>query len=92
MESKAIVNYCDTETYCILVPKYYEYENKPSWCRLFTGTLKECEEHFSLYPEYLKATNDENRESRRMKRKEYLFLQSIGKLAEAEKIRKEFHL
>ena len=91
MESKRITNYCSKENYCILIPVYYECENAPSWRKVFTGTKNECEKAFENYPEYLKATNDENRANRQNKMQEYLFLLSINKKKQAEQIRTQYN-
>ena len=91
MEIKRITNYCSKENYCILIPVYYEYENAPSWRKVFTGTKNECEKAFKNYPEYLKATNDENRANRQNKMQEYLFLLSINKKKQAEQIRMQYN-
>ena len=91
MEIKRITNYCSKENYCILIPVYYECENNPSWRKVFTGTKNECEKAFKNYPEYLKATNDENRANRQNKMHEYLFLLSINKKKQAEQIRMQYN-
>ena len=51
----------------------------------------ECEKDFENYPEYLKATNDENRANRQNKMQEYLFLLSINKKKQAEQIRTQYN-
>lgn len=38
MKKKEILNYLDRETYCIVVPKYYEFEDKPAWTKVFIGS------------------------------------------------------
>ena len=91
MESKKITNYCSKENYCILIPVYYEFEEKPAWRRVFTGSKEECEKAFENYPKYLKATNDENRANRQNKIQEYLFLLSINKKKQAEQIRAQYN-
>ena len=91
MERKRITNYCSKENYCILIPVYYECENAPSWRKVFTGTKNECKKIFENYPEYLKATNDENRANRQNKMQEYLFLLSINKKKQAEQIRMQYN-
>ena len=91
MESKKIVSYCSKENYCILIPVYYEFEEKPAWRRVFTGSKEECEKAFENYPEYLKATNDENRANRQNKMQEYLFLLSINKKNQAEQIKTQYN-
>ena len=91
MERKRITNYCSKENYCILIPVYYECENAPSWRKVFTGTKNECKKAFENYPEYLKATNDENRANRQNKMQECLFLLSINKKKQAEQIRMQYN-
>ena len=91
MEIKRITNYCSKENYCILIPVYYECENAPSWRKVFTGTKNECKKAFENYPEYLKATNDENRANRQNKMQEYLFLLSINKKKQAEQIKMQYN-
>ena len=91
MERKRITNYCSKENYCILIPVYYECENAPSWRKVFTGTKNECKKAFENYPEYLKATNDENRVNRQNKMQEYIFLLSINKKKQAEQIRMQYN-
>ena len=91
MEIKRITNYCSKENYCILIPVYYECENAPSWRKVFTGTKNECKKAFENYPEYLKATNDENRANRQNKMQEYIFLLSINKKKQAEQIRMQYN-
>ena len=92
MENKKIMSYCNKENYCILIPVYYEFENEPSWRKVFTGTKSECENAFKNYPEHLKATNEENRENRQNKIQEYLFLLSINKKKQAEQIKTQYNL
>ena len=92
MEIKRSTNYCSKENYCILIPVYYECESNPSWRKAFAGTKKECEKAFKNSPEYLKATNDENRANRKNKMQEYLFLLSINKKKQAEQIRMQYNL
>lgn len=91
MERKKITRYLATN-YCILVPVYYENEKRPAWRKVFEGNHKECENNFSNFPDFIMATNDENRENRQNKIKEFIFLQSIGKYIEAEKIKNQYNL
>ena len=91
MERKRITNYCSKENYCILIPVYYECENAPSWRKVYKRTKNECEKAFENYPEYLKATNDENRANRQNKMQEYLFLLSINKKNQAEQIKMQYN-
>lgn len=87
---KEIAKY--NEQYCILIPIYYEFEKKPAWRRVYTGNLKECKQVFDNYPDFLKASNDENAQNRKNKRQEYLFLLSINNKKQAEKIKEQYHL
>lgn len=80
------------EQYCILIPVYYEFEEKPAWRKVFIGSKKECEKVFDDYPEFLKASNDENAQNRKNKSQEYLFLLSINNKKQAEKIKEKYHL
>ena len=91
MENKKIVSYCSRESYCILIPVYYEFEEKPAWRRVFVGSKEECEKVFSNYPDSLNASNEENIQNRKNKIQEYLFLLSIGKNAKAEKIKIQYN-
>lgn len=63
-ESKRILINGIGDNYCIMIPIYYEYEDKPAWRRVFKGTKKECEKEFSTLPEYLNATHEENKKNR----------------------------
>lgn len=87
MEKKKIFNYLSKETYCILVPVYYDFEEKPAWRRVFVGSKEECEKAFSNYPDFLNASIEENAQHMKSRMQEYLFLLSIGKNAQAEKIK-----
>ena len=90
MENKKIMNYLNKETYCILVPVYYEFEDKPAWRKVFTGTKEECEKTFADYPDYMIANEEENKKNRENIFKEYMFLLSIKKYKEAEKIKTQY--
>ena len=90
--NKKIVSYLENNTFCVLVPVYYEYEDKPAWRKMLIGSLEECKKQFELYPDYMHATFEENKKHRENKRKEYLLFLSIGKTATAEKIKKQYHL
>jgi hypothetical protein len=91
MEKKQIFNYSSKDTYCILVPVYYDFEEKPAWRRVFVGSKKECEQVFDNYPDILNASYEENLQHRNNKRQEYLLLLSIGKNAQAEKIKAQYN-
>ena len=91
MERKRITNYCSKENYCILIPVYYEFEEKPAWRRVFIGSKEECEKAFSNYPDCLNASSEENAQNRKNKIQEYLFFLSIGKNAQAEKIKAQYN-
>lgn len=90
MEKKKIVDYCG-ECYAILLPVYYECEDKPAWRVVFKGSKEECRDKIDLYPEYTAATYEENLQNRKNKMQEYLFLLSIKKIKDAEKIKKAFN-
>lgn len=87
MKKKEILQYLEKENFCIIIPVYYECESLPAWRVVYTGTKEECKRHFEAYPDFLKATNEENNENRRRKKIQYLFFLEIGKKKEAEKIR-----
>ena len=89
-ETKEIIKY--DEQFCIVIPKYYEFENRPSWVVAYRGNFGECKNVFGNCPDLLTATFEENANNRHMKRQEYLFLLSIGKKKEADKIKKQYHL
>ena len=89
MAKKEIKKYLDSQ-YCVVVPVYYENEKSPAWRKMYVGSLEECEKEFDLYPDFLSATFEENAENRKNRRAEYLFLLSIGKKKQAEKIREQF--
>ena len=77
--------------YCIMVPVFYEYENKPAWRKMFVGNLTECEKEFSLFPDFLKATAEENAKNRKNQIELYHFFNSIGAAKEAQKIKEQYH-
>lgn len=62
---KKIVSYTEKNTFCVLIPVYYEYENKPAWKKVFSGSLDECEKEIKLYPDYMRATYEENQNNRK---------------------------
>lgn len=88
MESKKISRYLATN-YSVLIPVYYELESRPAWRVVFTGTYKECEKAFCNYPDFLRATAEENKKNKENKIKELIFLESIKKYKDAEEIRKQ---
>ena len=88
---KKIVNYENNNTFCVLIPIYYEYEKEPAWRKVFTGSKEECEKQFSLFPDFLHATYEENKKNRANKKAEYLLLLSINKTKKAESIKKQYH-
>lgn len=90
--TKKIVSYVDSERYCILVPVFYEYEDKPTWKKAFVGSKEECEKAFPDYPDTMQATYEENKQLREWKRQEYLSLLSHGKKKEAEAIKIQYKL
>ena len=91
MESKKIVSYCSKESYCILIPVYYEFEEKHERKKEIDSRKEECEKVFSNYPDSLNASNEENIQNRKNKIQEYLFLLSIGKNEKAEKIKMQYN-
>ena len=91
MDKKKIFNYFSKENYCILVPVYYDFEEKPAWRRVFVGSKEECKKAFSNYPDFLNASGEENAQMRKNRLQEYLFLLSIGKNAQAEKIKVQYN-
>lgn len=88
---KEIVNYNNTSTYLIMIPVFYENESNPAWRIVYKGTKKECEKEFYSFPDSLKATPEENKENRKNKLKELLFLESIGRKQKADQIRKQYN-
>lgn len=88
---KAIVNYNNTSTFLIMVPVFYEFENKPAWRTVFKGSKTECEKEFSFFPDTLKATPEENNKNRKNQIATALFYESIGRKAAAAKIREKYH-
>lgn len=88
---KEIVNYNNTSTYLILVPVFYEHENKPAWRTVYKGTKKECEKEFSSFPDSLKATPEENNRNRKNQLATAIFYESIGRKAAAAQIRKRYN-
>ena len=91
MNKKYIAQTDDNNVFLIMLPVFYEFENRPAWRKVFKGTKEECEKEFELYPDSIKATAEENKNNRQWKMKEFLFLQSIGKKKEAEKIRLQYN-
>ena len=77
--------------YVIMTPVFYEHEAKPAWRKVFSGTLEECKQNITLYPESLRATAEENAANRKWKHREMQFLHETGKHAKAEQIRKQYH-
>ena len=77
--------------YVIMVPVYYEHETSPAWRKVYRGTRAECETALKDYPESMKATPEENARNRKWKRAEAEFLQSTGKAARAQAIRRQYH-
>lgn len=90
MEKKKIVNYCG-ECFAIVLPVYYECEEKPAWRVVFKGSKEECRNNIELYPDCATATHEENLQNRKNKMQEYLFLLSIKKIKDAEKIKEAFN-
>lgn len=71
--------------FCIIVPKYYKCEAKPSNCIVFVGSLEECKKEISNLPDYFIANMEEETEMRKINRTAYEFYLSIGKKKYAEK-------
>ncbi|MSA02177.1 hypothetical protein GKG47_09010 [Lactonifactor sp. BIOML-A3] len=88
--SKHIVSYLDS--FVILVPVYYEYEELPAWRKVFIGTKSECEKMIESFPDSLNTTMEENKRNREYKIQEYLLLISIGKKRKAEEIKLQYCL
>ena len=63
--------------YVILIPVYYDHEIEPSYRKVFSGTESECKEIFPILPDEMKATYEENRQSRTWKYKEMVFITLI---------------
>ena len=89
--TKEIVSYLSDDTYCILMPVYYECELKPAWRVEFIGSLEECKERFDDFPDNREATHDENLEMRKNRLQEYLFLKETGRRKEDCKAIKEMY-
>ena len=93
MEYKKEIVFLDrVGKHIILMPVFYEHEYKPAWKNVFSGTLEECKNAFSSFPDSLQATEEENKKNRHYKRLEADFLQSIGHYKAAEAIRKNYNL
>lgn len=80
------------DRYCVSVPVYYEYEEKPTWKKVFEGTKEECEKELLLFPDNLKATYEENKKNKEIMIDLYNFFISIHAYNDAEKIKKRYHL
>lgn len=79
MEKKEILKYLEDGIFCIMIPVYYECEEKPAWRKVCIGSKEYCESRFNDYPNFYNATAEENREMRECRFREYLFLKEIGK-------------
>lgn len=90
MESKKIVKYCNTDNYCVLIPVYYDHEQRPAWRKYYIGPESYAREYFEAAPDYLKATANENYNNRFFKRQEYLLLLEHGKIKEADEIKTRY--
>lgn len=77
--------------YVILVPVFYEFENRPAWRTVYGGTKTECEKMFDSFPDTLKASTEDNAKNRKNKMQEMLFLYSIGRNKKADAIKKQYH-
>jgi len=90
MEKKQLVNYLE-RAFCVLVPVYYDHETRPAWRKYHvTEDATEAREAYETAPDYLHATEDENRENRRYKRAEMFLLYDHGKRKEADAIRAQY--
>ena len=92
MDKKQITTYLNNNTFCVLIPVFYEYETKPAWRKYFIGSKEEAQKAYQAAPDYLTATHEENHQNRQNKIKEVVFLESIGKAAKAKAIRKQYHI
>lgn len=77
--------------YVIMIPVFYEYEDRPAWRIVFKGTEEECEKEFYSFPDYLNATHEENKENRKNMFELYKFFISTHAYEDAEKIKKQYH-
>lgn len=66
-EKKIITQYLEKGTHCILVPVYYDGEEKPAWRNVFVGTYVSCLENLNAFPDYYEATLEQNAEHKRNK-------------------------
>lgn len=90
-ETKRIGKYLDKYTYCIMMPVYYEHEEKPCWRIPIVGSKEYVESRFNDYPDYEKATQEENREMRKARFQEYMYLKSVGRRkADCQKIKEMY--
>ena len=85
------MQYCASENYVIMLPVFYECENNPSWRKVYTGTKEECENEFSLFPDFINATAEENKINRKNRFNEYKFLWSINTVKAANEIKNNFN-
>lgn len=89
MEHKKIVKYL--ENYLLLIPIYYDHETEPAWRKATRGTLEEVQRAAETAPDYMRATEEENRNNRQWKYKEMLLLAETGHKAKAEAIKAQYH-
>lgn len=87
---KEIVSYNNGYKYLIIIPVFYECENKPSWKTVYSGSFDDCKKAFSMFPDTLQATAEENAKNRYYMRLQADFYQSIGRYSVAQKIRKRY--
>ena len=90
MYKKEICHLERLQKYIIMVPVFYEHEEKPTWRTVYSGTRADCEKRFQDFPDRMKATEEENKENRQWKKQEMIFLESIGRKNCAEMIRKQY--
>lgn len=87
---KEIVKYENGYKYLILVPVFYECEEKPAWRNVFSGSLEECKENFSSFPDTMQASPEENKRNRHNMRLTADLWQSLGRYKAAAMLRKRY--
>ena len=86
---KAIVK--GYNTYIIIIPIYYEYENKPAYRTVYKGSKEDCKKVFESFPDTLTATEEENKTNRYWKHKEMMHAFENGNFRKFERIRKQYY-
>ena len=87
---KEIVSYLNSNDYAILIPIYYECEEKPALRKVFVGTQEECKKIFNSYPDSMQATYEENKNNRKWKLEEYLLLMSLKNIKKAMEMKRQY--